>query len=88
MPQHNVIFESTEMIRGVVPQANDWVTYACLLKIVDGGKFPISLEMTFVPPHPFLVNMPLANSIKAASISELYFKVINFLGKYGVEFRG
>jgi hypothetical protein len=88
MPRYNVVFESKETILGVVPQANDWVTYSCLLKISDGGKLPVSLEMTFIPPHPFSVNMPLVHSIKAESISALYFKVINFLGKYGVEFRG
>jgi hypothetical protein len=44
--------------------------------------------MTFIPPHPFSVNMPLVHSIKADSISGLYFKVVNLLGKYGVEFRG
>jgi len=87
-PQYNVVYEAKETIFGVVPRANDWVTYVCLLKIEDGGELPVSLEMTFVPPHPFSVNMPLAHSIKAKSISELYFRVIEFLGKYGVEFRG
>ena len=45
MSRYNVIFESKETILGVVPQANDWVTYSCLLKIADGGKFPVSLEI-------------------------------------------
>ena len=88
MPRYNVVFEKTEVILGVVPRANDWIEYKCLLKIAGGGKLPVSLEMTFVPPHPYSVNMPLVHSIKAMSISDLYFKVINFLGKYGVEFRG
>ena len=88
MPRYNVIFETKETILGVVPRANDWVTYSCLLKIEDGGKLPVSLEMTFIPYHPYSVNMPLTHSIKADSISGLYFKVVKFLGKYGVEFRG
>jgi len=88
MPQYNVVFESKEIISGVVPRADDWVQYSCLLKIKDGGKLPVSLEMTFIPPHPFSVNMPLTHSIKANSISGLYFSVTKFLGKYGVEFRG
>ena len=70
-------------IFGVVPRANDWVQYLCLLKIQDGGKLQVSLEMTFKPPHPYSVNMSLTHSIKAESISGLYFKVIHFLGKYG-----
>ena len=87
MPRYNVVFEAKETILGVVPRANDWVKYSCLLKIEDGGKLPVSLEMTFIPPHPFSVNMPAAHSIKAESISDLYFKVITFLREYGVEFR-
>lgn len=87
MPRYNVVFEARETILGVVPRAGDWVQYSCLLKIEDGGKLPVSLEMTFIPPHPYSVNMPLAHSIKAKSISGLYSNVIKFLGKYGVEFR-
>ncbi len=87
MPRYNVVFEARETILGVVPRADDWVKYSCLLKIEGGGKLPISLEMTFIPPHPFSVNMPTAQSIKAESISGLYFEVITFLREYGVEFR-
>ncbi len=78
MPKYNLIFETKETILGVVPRANDWVEYSCLLRIKDGGKTPVSLDMVFFPPHPFLVGMPLEHSIKASSISELYWKVIKF----------
>lgn len=88
MPSYNIIFESKENILGVVPRANDWVEYRCVLKVKDGGKMPVSLDMKFIPPHPFSVNMPLEHSIKAESISDLYWKVVKFLAKYGVEFRG
>ncbi len=87
MPPHKVIFEANETISGVVPRANDWIKYSCILKIKDGGKLPVTLEMTFVPPHPFSVNMPLTHSIQAQSITSLYFKIITFLHKYDVEFR-
>jgi len=87
MPPYKVIFEANEIISGVVPRANDWVKYSCILKIKDGGKLPVSLEMTFVPPHPFSVNMPLTHSIQAHSITSMYFKIVTFFGKYGVEFR-
>ena len=73
---------------GVVPRANDWIQYGCILKVKDGGKMPVSLEMKFIPPHPFLVNMPLEHSMNAESISSIYGKVVKFLSKYGVEFRG
>lgn len=88
MPGYNVVLEVNETISGAVPRADDWIEYACVLKIEDGGRLPVSLEMTFVPPHPSSVNMPLAHTIRAATISGLYFQVIEFLGKYGVEFRG
>lgn len=88
MPRYEVIFESREYIEGVVPRANDWVTYSCILKVKNGGQLPVSLDMEFVPPHPFSVGMPLEHSIKAASISSLYGKVVKFLARYGVEFRG
>ena len=88
MPKYDVIYESQETILGVVPRANDWVEYACILTVKNGGKLPVSLDMQFVPPHPFSVNMPLEHSIKGESISRLYWKVIKFLEKYGVEFRG
>jgi hypothetical protein len=88
MPRYNVIFESRETVLGMVPRAGDWVEYSCILKVRDGGKFPVSLDMKFVPPHPFSVEMPLEHSIKGESISGLYAKVVRFLAKYGVEFRG
>ena len=59
-----------------------------VLKLKSGGKMPVSLEMKFVPPHPFTVNMPMEHSIQAESISALYGKVVKFLSKYGVDFRG
>jgi len=49
---------------------------------------PVSLDMRFMPPHPFSVNMPLEHLIKAENISDLYWRVVKFLAKYDVEFRG
>ena len=88
MPRYKVIFESKECIQGVVPLSNDWVEYTSILQVKNGGKMPVSLDMKFVPPHPFSVNMPLEHTINAESISCLYGKVVKFLWKYGVEFRG
>ncbi len=88
MPKYDVIFESRETILGVVPRADDWVEYACILKVKNGGKLPVSLDMQFVPPHPYSVNMPEEHSIKDESISGIYWKVVIFLANYGVEFRG
>ena len=87
MPRYEVVFKSKEDIYGVVPRANDWVQYSSTLKVKDGGKYPVSLEMTFVPPHPFAFNMPEKHSIKAVSITDAYAKVVKFFNKFGIEFR-
>jgi len=87
MPKYNVIFESNEEICGIVPRAYDWVHYKSILKVKDGGKYPVSLEMKFVPPHPFAFNMPDSHSIKGISITDVYAKVVKFFNKFGIEFR-
>jgi hypothetical protein len=87
MPRYKVVFESTEEIYGVVPRAYDCVHYKSILKIKDGGKTPVSLEMTFVPPHPFAFNMPDSHLIKGTSITDVYVKVVRFFNKFGIEFR-
>ncbi len=70
-----------------MPKAYDWVHYKSILKVKDGGKYPVSLEMTFVPPHPFAFNMPESHSIKGISITDVYVKVVKFFNKSGIEFR-
>ncbi len=87
MPRYKNIFESKEEIYGVVPKAHDWVQYSSILKVKDGGKYPVSLEMKFIPPHPFLFNMPDNHSIKATSITDAYVKVVKFFNKFGITFR-
>ena len=87
MPRYKIIFESKEEIYGIVPRANDWVHYSSILKIKDGGKYPVSLEMSFVPLHPFAFNMPETHSIKAESITDAYVKVVKYFNKFGIEFR-
>ncbi len=87
MPKYNVVFESNEEIYGIVPKAYDWVHYKSILKVKDGGKYPVSLEMTFVPPHPFAFNMPESHSIKGTNITDVYVKVVRFFTKFGIAFR-
>jgi len=87
MPKYNVIFESKEEIYGVVPRAYDWVHYKSVLTVKDGGKLPVTLEMVFVPPHPFMCNMPATHSIKAESITAVYVKVVKFFNSFGIVFK-
>lgn len=72
---------------GYLPKAEEWVKYSGVLKIFDGGKNPVSLEMTFVPPHPFPFNMPDSHSIRAESVTDAYAKVVKFFDPYGIKFR-
>jgi len=58
MPRYKIICESEEMIIGHLPKSDEWVQYIGMLRIRDGGKTPVTLEMTFDPPHPFALNMP------------------------------
>ena len=87
MSKYKLIYESNEIITGYIPQTREWLQYEGVLKIMDGGKTPISLEMIFLPPHPYAVNMPDNHFIKSQSVTLLYLKLVKFLGKYGVKFR-
>lgn len=72
---------------GYLQKAGEWVEYSGVLKIFNGGKKPVSLEMTFVPPHPFQFNMPDTHSIRAESVTDAYVKVVKFFDPYGIKFR-
>ncbi|MFH1075732.1 MAG: hypothetical protein V1753_02660 [Pseudomonadota bacterium] len=87
MSKYQTIFESKEEIYGIVPRANDWVHYTSVLRIKDGGKTPVSLEMIFVPPHPFAFNMPENHFIKAENVTGAYAKVVRFFKSFGIEFK-
>ena len=87
MAKYNIVFESKEEIYGIVSRADDWVHYSALLKVKDGGKFPVVLEMEFVPPHPFAFNMPEKHLIRATSITDAYAKVSKFFSKFGIRFQ-
>ena len=84
MPRYKIIYESEETIIGHLPKSNEWVQYTGVLKIRDGGKTPVTLEMTFDPPHPFALNMPETHSIKATSVTDAYARVVKFFERYRI----
>jgi len=51
--------------------------------VEESGR--VSLELSFVPPHPFIVNMPENHRIEAQSITEAYTRLVAFLDDYGVD---
>ena len=82
MPRYKIIYESEETVMGHLPKSDEWVQYTGLLKIRDGGKTPVTIDMTFDPPSPIGLNMPETHSIKAGTITEAYAKVVRFLSRY------
>ena len=87
MPRYKIIYESDETILGYLPQAREWIEYSGVLKIRDGGKKPVSIDMTFVPPHPFPFNMPETHSIRAESVTDAYTKVVKYFDRFGIKLK-
>ena len=69
-------------------QSDEQVEYRGTLRIEETGENPVLLELSFVPPHPFLVNMPMQLSIQAGSITGAYSKLVRLLNKHGVDLDG
>lgn len=87
MPRSRVVFESKESITAFFPRSREWIGYSALLKIRDAGKLPVSLELTFVPPHPFAFAMPSEKRIRAETVTHAYAKLVRFLKLHGAELR-
>ena len=85
MAKSKIIFKSKEDIYGLLLPSREGVYYKGILTVKDSGEQPVLLNMTFVPPHPFVFAMPLSYSIKAESITQAYAKVVKFFKIYGIE---
>lgn len=81
--EDQLTFKSDETIWGCMRQGDDTVQYRGVLKVEESGK--VSLELSFVPPHPFVVNMPEHHRIEAGSITEAYARLVGFLDDYGAD---
>jgi hypothetical protein len=86
MAGYKVIYESQESILGHLTKSREWIRYKGALRITDGGKTPVTLDMTFSPPHPFPFNMPDTHRIQSKSVTEVYAKLVKFFRKFGIEF--
>jgi hypothetical protein len=78
-------FESKETVLGCVRQSEERIEYRGKLRVEESTANPVSLELNFVPPHPYLVNMPTQLSINAQSITEAYSKLVRVLDDHGVD---
>mgnify|MGYP006899604941 CR=1 FL=1 len=81
-----IAYESVERIAGVSPRSKEWIEYKGTLQVFAAGAAPVHLQLTFVPPHPFLCNMPETHSIRGKSLTEVYVKLVRFLRRHGFEF--
>jgi hypothetical protein len=80
-----LIFQSEEIIHGHLRQANEWIEYRGVLKVNESGKNRVSFDLSFVPPLPFVANMPERHSIRAESVTQAYVKLVRFLNEYGAD---
>jgi hypothetical protein len=62
------MFESEETVFGRVRQSNERIERRGTLEIGESRKDRVSLELVFVPPHPFISIMPERASIRAQSM--------------------
>lgn len=76
-------FKSDETIWGCVRQADESIQYSGILRVEESGQ--VSLELSFVPPHPFIVNLPENHRIEAQSVTEAYARLVAFLDDYGID---
>ncbi len=87
MKKSATIFESEEEIRGFLPRGKEWIHYRGVLTVKYLGKKPVSLKLTFVPPHPFAIEVPEEHCIRTESITDVYVKLIKLFKKLGFELR-
>jgi hypothetical protein len=79
----SLTFKSDETIWGRVRQADESIQYNGILKVEESGR--VSLELSFVPPHPFILNMPENHRIVAQRITEAYARLVAFLDDFGID---
>ena len=87
MVKSAVIYESQEVIYGYLSKSKEWVEYKCTLRVKDCGKFPVTLQMKFIPPHPFAFSMPEIHKVKGTSVTDVYVKVVKYFRRFGLELR-
>jgi hypothetical protein len=80
-----LLFESEETVLGRVRQSEERIEYRGILRVRESKRNPVSMDLDFVPPHPYLVNMPTRLSIHAQSLTEAYSKLVRVFDEHGVD---
>lgn len=87
MSKIKVLYESQESILGQHRQSKEWIEYSLHIKISETDKNPVKIQMDFVPPHPFIVDMPERHLIKANDLSRAFTKIYKYLNRMGFELK-
>ena len=87
MAKFNTIYQSHETIQARERGIGEWTEYAAVITIKDGGKNPVTIDMTFDSIPPFVIDLPKTHTIRAENLTEAYSKVVKFFNRYGFVFK-
>ena len=87
MARFNVIYQSQETIHAREKAFGEWIEYSAVVTIKDGGKNPVTIDMTFDSIPPFSIELPKTHTIRAENLTQAYAKVVKFLNRNGFEFK-
>jgi len=82
-----VVYQSEERIFGFSARSREYIEYSATITIKDSGKKPVSIKLSFVPPHPYVFDMPLTRKVEAESLSQAFAKIAKFFRGFGFEMR-
>lgn len=87
MARFNIIYQSHETIQAREKAYGEWIEYDALITIKDGGKNPVTIDMTFDSIPPFAIELPKSHKIQAENLSQVYSKVVRFFHRYCFAFK-
>jgi len=87
MAKFNIIYQSRETIHARDRGYGEWTEYTAVITIKDGGKNPVTIDMTFGSIPPFRIELPKTHKIRAENLTQAYSKVVKFFNRYGFVFK-
>ena len=87
MAKFNIIYQSREPIHARETGYGEWIQYNAVITIKDGGKNPVTIDMTFDSIPPFAIECPKTHKIRAENLTQAYAKVVRFFNRYGFVFK-
>ncbi len=87
MAKYKTVYQSREIISARESGPGEWTEYDAVITIKDGGKNPVTIDMTFDSIPPFAIELPKTHTIRAENLTQAFVKVVKFLKRYGFEFK-